>query len=75
MGMVNLKKSIVGVFWDDRNMVFTYENLELGYEIKDDIHISLELNSNIYSFDSTDTIVDDEGPFNNSSELVSKLFT
>ena len=75
MGMVTLKKSIDGIIWNERNMVFTYESSELGYEIKDNIHISLELNSNIYSFDCTDTMVDNEGPFNNSSELVTKLFT
>jgi hypothetical protein len=75
MGMVTLKKSIDGVIWNESNMIFTYESLELGYEIKDNIHISLELNSNIYSFDCTDTMVDDEGPFNDSSSLVTKLFT
>ena len=73
--MVLIKKIQNGLTWNGEEKFFTKELLENGYEIMDNIHISIELNNMVFCLKCDDTVIDQQGPFQTSQDLVNTLFT
>lgn len=73
--MVKFFKTSDGVLWNDIERKFTNSELLGYYEIIDDIHILIELNHNVYSFKCDETLIDNNGPFISTYEIVANLFT
>lgn len=72
--MVEITKIENGISWNDRDWTFTQEMLENGYEVMDDIHVSVEIDLNVVCFKCDDTIIDGIGPFSDSQELFNALY-
>ena len=74
MVMIEITKIENGLNFNGKDWFFSNQYLEKGYEIIDEIHISVELDNNIIWFVCNETLVGGEGPFNNSSDLINNLF-
>ena len=72
--MIEITKNENGLSWNGRDWTFTQEMLENGYETIDDIHISIEVDTNIICLKSDDTTVDGVGPFQDSQELINAIY-
>lgn len=72
--MLQITKIQNGLNWNFEDKFFTNEYFENSYQILDNLHISIELNSMIFCLKSDETTIDEIGPFNNSQDLVDAIF-
>lgn len=72
--MIEITKIKNGLSWDNRNWGFSQELLPGGYEVIDDIHISVELDLHIICLKCDDTTIDGKGPFTDSQDLLTAIY-
>jgi len=72
--MIDIAKIENGLSWNNRDWNFTQELLQNGYEVIDDIHISVELDLHVICLKCDDTTVDGIGPFKDSQELLTEIY-
>jgi len=71
--MLEITKTLTGLNWEGKERNFTNVILSGGYETVDIIHISIELDEQIYCLSSTGVTIDNYYP-TDSTDLVNSIF-